>query len=263
MGVSWLDLLGASLGGGLVVKILDFLYLEYGRRREASETSHEIVNRHLDPVLKAADELVGKLRSLAQHDFVEFKHHPGPKNSLAANIEITNFVYLFAQFWARVQILRIEGLYVNLASDDKGKKLKSFLNTLETRGVRVVDRPRQRGMGESLIEQRGNSLSALTYHQFVQRYQDSVIVREWFEPLQNRVVQISHTQHRQQFLLYGAVLHALIDTLDPEHVITQDRPSWPNKLTTKSRRDLNFRIFKIYLPFVPGIDKYVAWQNHA
>jgi hypothetical protein len=259
MVVSWLDLLGASFGGGLVVKFADFIYLEYRRRREASETSQQIVNRHLDPVLKAADELVGKLRSLAQHDFKEFKDHSEPRNNLASNIELTNFLYLFGQFWARVQILRIEGLYVNLAADEKGKKLKSFLDTLETRGVRVVDRACQRGMGESLIEQRGNCLSAITYHQFVQHYRSDGTIREWFEPLQNRVVQIRHTQHRQQLLVYGVVLHALIDTLDPEHLITQDRPSWPNKLTKKSRRDLKFRIFKIYLPFVSKIDKYVSW----
>lgn len=259
MGVSLLDLGVAALSGGVVVKVLDYLYMEYGRRREATETSQQIVNRHLDPVLKAADELVGKLRSLAQHDFVEFNDYPELKNGLAANIELTNFLYLFGQFWARVQILRIEGLYVNLAADEKGKKLKSFLDTLETRGVRVVDRPRQRGMGESLIEQRGNYLSALTYHQFVQHYRLQETIREWFEPLQNRVLQISHSQHRQQLLVYGAVLHALIDTLDPEHLITQARPSWPNKLTKKSRRDLKFRIFKIYLPFVSKIDKYVAW----
>lgn len=251
--------MGASLGGGLVVKIADLIYLEYQRRREASETSQQIVNRHLDPVLKAADELVGKLRALALHDFVEFKSHAAPKEGQSASIELTNFLYLFGQFWARVQILRIEGLYVNLAANEKGKRLKSFLDTLETRGVRVVDRPCQRGMGESLIEQRGNSLSALTYHQFVQHYRSDGTFREWFEPLQNRVLQISHTQHRQELLLYGSVLHALIDTLDPEHLITQDRPSWSNKLTKKSRRDLKFRIFKNYLPFVSNINKYVAW----
>jgi|SRR3972149_7654515 len=258
MTTSWLDLLGAAFGGGLVVKVLDLLYMEYRRHRESSETAQQIVNRHLDPVLKAADELVGKLRSLAEHDFVEFKHYPKLENGLVANIELTNFLYLFGQFWARVQILRSEGLYVNLAANESGKKLKSFLDALESRRVQVVDRPCQRGMGESLIQQRGNYLSALTYHKFVQHYRSHTTIREWFLPLQNLIEQIRHTKHGQHLLIYGVVLHALIDTLDPKHLVTQDRPSWPNKLTKRSRRDLKFRLFKIYLPFVPNINKYVG-----
>jgi len=75
MNTAWLELVTAAFSGGIVVKLLDYAYAEYLRRSETSATAKEVVNRHLDPILKAADELVGKLRSLAEEDFKEFRTH--------------------------------------------------------------------------------------------------------------------------------------------------------------------------------------------
>ena len=44
-------------------------YQEVRRGSERRRTARRFVDEHLDPVLKAADELVGKLRSLAMADF--------------------------------------------------------------------------------------------------------------------------------------------------------------------------------------------------
>ena len=41
----------------------------YSRRSERKITSERFIDEHLDPLLKSADELVGKLLSLAQEDF--------------------------------------------------------------------------------------------------------------------------------------------------------------------------------------------------
>lgn len=71
MNANWWDILAAGLSGGIVVKLLDYGYAEYKRRSEVSKSAKELVNRHIDPILKAADEIVGKIRSLAQSDFRE------------------------------------------------------------------------------------------------------------------------------------------------------------------------------------------------
>jgi hypothetical protein len=67
-----------------------------------------------------------------------------------------------------------------------------------------------------------------------------------------------HTAQRQKLLQYGLVLHALIDTLDGQHVVTRNRPGLPGKLSRQTWRDLNYRVFRVYLPFVTDRRKYLG-----
>ena len=66
---SWLQLFAAALGGGVTVKAIDIVYQEIRRRLDTTQTARKFVDEHLDPLLKAADEVVGKLHSLALNDF--------------------------------------------------------------------------------------------------------------------------------------------------------------------------------------------------
>ena len=66
------------------------------------------------------------------------------------------------------------------------------------------------------------------------------------------------TDPRQRVLLYGTVVHAMIDMLDAKHDVTRDRPSYPNKLSRKSWRDLRYRVFGQYLKQVPHKEKYLG-----
>ncbi len=69
---------------------------------------------------------------------------------------------------------------------------------------------------------------------------------------------MEHTSDRQRLLRYGIVIHAMIDTLDPQHQVSRDRPSYPYKLSRKSWRDLRYRVFGVYLKFVQGSQKYLG-----
>lgn len=258
MEVTWIKLILTALGSGFVLKILDIAYQEYRKRQKVSQSSQEILNLHVDPILKSADELVGKLRSLAQNDFVDFNKGLKVQNSLINNTELSNFCYLFAQFWARVQILRIEAIYVNISSDEMGKKLKSFLDALESNIVKLTERANQRAIGESLINHDKQNLSIFTYYEFVNFYRSDLNIKEWFQPLLKLLNSIDDKKQRQKLLIYGVILHALIDTLDSDHKVTKDRNGWANKLTKQNCRDLKYRTFKIYLPFVSNVDKYVS-----
>jgi hypothetical protein len=70
--LEWTKVFVAAIGGGLVVKLFDIAYLEIRRRIDKQQTSTSFVDQHLDPLLKAADELVGKLHSLGREDFKSF-----------------------------------------------------------------------------------------------------------------------------------------------------------------------------------------------
>jgi hypothetical protein len=67
--VTWLQLIGTAVGSALLVKFVDIGYQEVLRRSERARTAARFVDEHLDPVLKAADELFGKLLALGKEDF--------------------------------------------------------------------------------------------------------------------------------------------------------------------------------------------------
>jgi hypothetical protein len=224
--------------------------------KEKSKSAKELVNRHIDPILKAADEIVGKLRSLAQSDFREVLSPPREKESLDSLMPYLEVLFLFAQFWSRIQILRMESIYLNLGSNKTGKRLIMFIRALEATRTRLVDRGWQRGIGEALIEHDHTGLRAISYYEFIKKYLSSEEFRAWFRPIMSILNRINHTRERQRFLVYGVVLHALINTLDEKHLVSRDRPGWANKLNVKSQKELRFRLFRIYLSFVKSPEWY-------
>ena len=255
----WLKLLLAAFGGGLIVKILDILYQEFRRRSERSESAKRFVDAHLDPLLKAADELVGKLRSLASEDFKSL-HNVDPGTDRIENRDFSSLIFLIAKLWANIEIIRREGLSVSIVKDVRGQRLQNFMDCIESRGVRVADRASQRAAGELMLTRRndGATLETLLFIEFVRLIESDHEAQRWLLPLTRTLSRTRHTSERQQLLRYGIVIHAMIDTLDPDHEVTRARPSFPNKLSKKSWRDLKYRVFGQYLKFVPESGKYLG-----
>lgn len=254
-GPDLLQLFAAALGGGLTVKLVDIAYQEFKGRVESRRSATRFVDDHLDPLLKAADEVVGKLVSLASEDFL-----PLPSEHSLRKIEnpdLGSLLYLLCRFWARIEIFRQEGLSVAIAADKRGAKLQSFLACLESRKVRIVDRITQRAIGELLLRPAPEYLRTIGYVEFVEKTEGDDQCRRWLGPLGDVLGGTKHTHIRQQLLQYGIVLHALIDTLDPKHVVTSDRPSYPGKISEKTRKALRYRVFGVYLKFVTNSAKYL------
>src|SRR5687767_11822702 len=94
----WGSLFVAALGGGFTVKLLDIAYQEFRLRHSRSQDARQFVDEHLTPLLKAADELVGKLRSLSETDFKPI-HQVAPDAGCMANHEFASLVFLFSRLW--------------------------------------------------------------------------------------------------------------------------------------------------------------------
>lgn len=268
-GPAWLQLLLAAVAGGLVVKLLDLFYAEVRRRSEVASSIEEFAQKHADPLLKAADELLGKLYSLAEEDFRSIPPTLDSKIESDADITLSNIAYLFCQMWASIEMLRRESLYVRLAASTSGRQLTEFIRCLESRRVRLVDRARQRALGETLLGYKDNKSGVMGFRHFTEQLEETKLRETWLAPLlmtlmaSNTGAPRGRRQARQRLLRYAVVLHALTDTLDTEHTTTRDRPSQPNKLTVETRRDLTFRIFRLYLPFVSETSKYTIPRSGA
>jgi len=230
----WLQVVAAALGGGFTVKAADILYQELRHRWDRSRSAKRFVDEHLDPLLKAADELVGKLRSLAESDFGKL-HNVEPSTETLNADDFGGLLFLFGRFWARIEIIRQEGLSVALSQDERGKHLLNFLDCLESRRVRIVDRISQRATGEIIVQERDGRLRTIAFIEFVKTFESDVYARRWVYPLARVLSRTRHTSDRQRLLLYGAVVHALIDTLDPKHlVMSRTRFPWTQNWLNRS-----------------------------
>jgi len=98
------SLIVSFIGGGFVVKLIEFWYSERKQKKESKHNAKDVINRNMDPILKSADELVGKIRSLALTDFKEITdRNKITANNIAELMPLLEVVYLVSQFWARVQ----------------------------------------------------------------------------------------------------------------------------------------------------------------
>ena len=249
--------IGTGLLAGLLSKVLGISYGEILRRVERRGSARRFVGENLDPVLKSADELFGKLRSLAAADFDGIQN---PRKSAGPNLDLLELLYFLVKFWASIEIFRKKGLSVSIAADDRGKKLSHFLDSLESRKIRFVDRLTQRVLAELLLEAAELDPQKISFLRFMRMLGSSDEAQAWMEQVSSFLFRTGqgHTRDRQKLLAYGAVLHAMIDTLDPRHRVSHERSSYPEKLSKKTWRDLRYRVFGRYLDFVKNTEKYLG-----
>jgi len=97
-------------------------------------------------------------------------------------------LYLFANFWSRLKILKIESDYTALARIKKGEELLIFISTLEGRRNRIIDRYKQRIIGEAIIDMSSTPLRPITMFEFFQLYkEDNSPIKVYFDDLRKTI----------------------------------------------------------------------------
>ena len=250
------QLLAVALGSGLTVKIADIVYEEFKKRRARASEKSEFIDHRIDPFLKSLDEIVGKLRSLAVADFKQLKSCEKQLADGSYPTELASLLYLMTGFWAQIELLRRAGLLIGAETDERWDQLHSFIRCLESKRIRLVDRGTQRACAELTLCGKGNSDQKIPYVAYANGLSSDPDFRFWMRGVTKQFAGVGSRATRQNILLYGVVLHAMLDTLDSTHRVTKDRPAFPNKLTTRTRRDLRYRVFGRHLQGVKNPSKY-------
>jgi hypothetical protein len=246
--IPWWSLIAAAFSGGLAVKLLDYPISWITYRFKERKDARSLVDKHLDPLLKTADAICGKTISLAQRDFTS------PNGSI--DKELVALTYLFAAFWSRLVILDRESLGVSLNQDERGNKLVAFRSCLESQRIRLVDKTHQIAIGEIATEMEATPLRTRTIVDFTRRIEVEPHLSEWLLPLKAELKKIRIKKIRQRILVYGVILHAMIDTLDEKHVSTHVRSPHPNKLSVASKRTIKNLVFAKYLKNIGAVNRY-------
>lgn len=242
--------------GGAVWEGFKFIYPEIQRSFESRRVANDSFYKNLDPILKSASELFGKLESLAKEDFSTFTN-PAYSNSADAIQNRKYVYYLFSQFFAQLEHLRLESQYTSLSKIKKGNQLLRFIETFESRKFRILDRSVQRIIGECLITQKEQKFRVMTLNDFIIQYED--INSNLYKRVQNleaALLSVRNNEKKQSILKFGVLVAALIDHFDPEYKTVRRRKIYLNKLTLKSKKTIKTVLLEHYLPFLKDKTRY-------
>ncbi|WP_320019179.1 hypothetical protein [Labilibaculum manganireducens] len=246
----------AAITGGVLWEGFKFIYPELKRFLDNYYKAKKNLYDNLDPMLKASDELFGKIISLAKEDFSTFINE---NNSIASDVSQNRLYvcYLFSQFWAQIEYIRMSSQYYSLARIKKGKQLLRFIETYESREFRLLDRSIQRIIGETLIEDSGGTFKIMSLSTFANETQkkDSNL-NKWIKLLEDKLNSSSDKVIRQRFLVFGIIVACLIEHYDPKYKIVRKREIYLNKLSEKSNTKIQKSLFTEYLNFVKNKNKY-------
>ena len=109
-----LDTILSLITGGALWELLKSVVPEFKDRFDRYLQARKELYSHIDPILKASDELYGKILSLSKEDFNTFIN---PENSNSENVAQNKLYiyYLFAQFWAQLERFRIKNQYYSIS----------------------------------------------------------------------------------------------------------------------------------------------------
>ncbi len=166
-------------------------------------------------------------------------------------------IYLFAQFWAQLEYIRLKSQYTSLTELKKGRQLINFIETIESRHFRILDRSLQRVIGEILIEGATPAFRVMTLNQFIRNYDDTDSeIYKWANKIEEELNATSDKKVRQRILVFGVIVASLIDHLDPSHKIIHPNQIYKNKLNPTSKNIIRGNLFRHFLKFVKNKEKY-------
>lgn len=246
------------ISGGILWQGIKFFYPDIKQKFNSYAQAKKSFYESIDPILKSADELYGKIYSLSKEDFATFINQT---HSYSEDVEHNKkyILYLFAQFWAQLEFIRLKSQYTSLTQFKKGEELLNFIETIESRAFRILDRSLQRVIGETLIEGASASFKVMSLNQFIRNCEiaDSE-THKWAQKLEAKLNECSDKKIRQRILVFGAIILMLIDHFDPSHKIIHPNKIYNNKLNETSKKLIKRNLLQHYLKFIKNKSNYYS-----
>jgi len=244
--------------GAFLWEALKFFYPEIRDCIEKKKEAKKILFQNMDLAIKSADEVFGKLESLAREDFSTFIN----KNNSTSESPEHNQIYvcyLIAQFWAALENIRIQSSYTSISRLKKGKELIRFIETIESRKFRLLDRSKQRIIGEGLIINSGGKFKIMPLYLFFYKLQSDITFSGWINELKTKFMSTKNTETRQKILVHGVIIAMFLDHFDNQQNISRRRKIYLNKLRPESIKLIKNTLLNHYLPFVKQHQRYTGF----
>lgn len=156
-----------------------------------------------------------------------------------------------------MEYIRLKSQYTSLTQIKKGRQLINFIETIESRHFRILDRSLQRVIGEILIEGATPAFRVMNLNQFIKNYDDTESeIYKWAKKIEDKLNSTNDKKVRQRILVFGVIVAVLIDHLDPGHKIIHPNQIYKNKLNPTSKNIIRGNLFRHFLKFVKNKEKY-------
>jgi hypothetical protein len=244
------------LSGGALWELIKFISPDIKKWISDKKNSKKLILDFIDPLLKSGDELIGKIHSLAKTDFKDAYTVSLNNSSNELLIERIYLLYLFCCFWGRIALIRQTTNFSSVSKSKVGNKFLKFLSTFESKKNRLISRASQRVIGDALVsnDKKAGIISLFDFTLELTKVDSNLL--KLIRPLEEIIHNANDKKTRQKILLFGIVLQVFLDSFDPEHHISRKRPLYLNKLTPETKKDLERRLFTIYLPFIKEPSRY-------
>jgi len=143
-----------------------------------------------------------------------------------------------------------------LSSIKKGRDLLRFIEVIESRKFRIVDRSIQRIIGESMIVDSNNVYKILPMKDFFYLIETDKIFTNWIIELDKIISSVDNKGTRQRVLVFGVIVASFIDHFDSKNQIVRRRGIYKNKLSPKSKKLIQFQLIEHYLFFLKDKKQY-------
>ncbi|MCC5479054.1 hypothetical protein [Streptomyces barringtoniae] len=185
----------------------------------------DVMGRVRDPLLWAAFELQSRIYNIARSEsgFLTFYYKEGtPRERKYA---LRNTLYVFAQYFGWVEILRQRIQFLDLGEQEYNRKVMELLHevsghfssdTNRGNGFRLF-RGEQRALGELVIWADGEKQGCIGYVDFCRRLDADRDFADWFTSLEESIRHLGDEYYSESRLI--RVQHALvqlINFLDPD-----------------------------------------------
>jgi hypothetical protein len=199
-------------------------------REERLSAAEGLVRKFREPLLQAAFNLQTRIYNMVKLEFFETFLGAGSTDS-EKEYTVFNTMYVFAQYFCWVEILRREAQFIDPRSDQKNRAFMLGLvavseTFLDSRNIQEkcfrIFRGEQRALGEIMMVPTGGSTpgaprwECLGYASFVRALEDEQMMR-WFQRLKEDIVKFAENPAGcdARLRLIQRRLMDLIDVLDP------------------------------------------------
>ena len=243
--------------GAIIWESVKLFYPDIKQYFDKTKEAKKILYQNMDLAIKSADEVFGKLESLAREDFSTFINKSNSTSESPEHNQIY-VCYLLAQFWAALENIRIQSSYTSIARLKKGKELIRFIETIESRKFRLLDRSKQRIIGEGMIINSGAKFQIMPLYLFFDKVNSDITFNSWIDELKTQFLSTKKTETRQKILIHGVITAMFLDHFDNDQNIARRRDIYLNKLRPESIKLIKNTLLKHYLPFVKNEKRYIG-----